>query len=1099
MEEPGRAAAQAASDPCVGAVGAPTGTSSSGMSAPLPRPTAVDRARSLAVRVLGWPWTYVLLAGIGPVLWGRPFGDFLYGQDSSRFLQPFSFNDSPMIPYSYLLSSTFPVPDFTPYFYVDVTIRALDSVGTPPWFAERLVIGLFAGVAAAGVVVLLRAIDGVRERPAPTSGLVVGIVALAYVCNPFTLSVTFWHFEGWTLFLAFLPWLVALVVRLAYDRALPLRLAAVVTLLGIYLAPGAISSFAVPVAVVVVWGLVATVLHRPLDAPLRSGRVARLAVLVGVGLGVEAWSFVPFLLVPNIAYTSNNYVTPQNLGAIYTSASATWGPFPVLTLTAFSWLTRAPSAYGWIALLPAIAAAAIVFPLSILVGSLRLRLSRGTLLVYAMGLTVLPFMIGGVAPVADVNLGLLHLGGPFLVLAGGYYFLGTVYVLFAAVGVYETLLWIRTPPTEPENPPKPFPRAEWHRLRRGIRRHPMATTTVVVALLVVSALPFALGDVYQTSGPNADALPIPPSYEALGDFFGTPATGPDYYVLLLPMSAQDGVFVNVSGSHLLDTGDLLSSYIPYPVLAMNNGPTAEAVENLFANGAPANLTAVLASLHVRYVVDDPFADAGAPSMNRAPDGLPIDYTALRAELRSSLGAPTQVGAFEVYEVPNPVPLGWTAPSLVGIDTANATDALGFVGSVVSAPPGWAESLRTAIWSPDDRLPGWELRPTGVDVPSVAVPIPAGFSAGIVAPNGSWTAPPCGRGACSESGTTFAWDGSTLTVTGPVERTTTRAGDYSADTMPSAQGYCAPPGGHADLAANGSLSGPAVLSAALTLAPPSAENWATFTLSAGSLSLVFQVYATASPAATYLALAADENGVPFAWHNVEVANTIPDGKSVDVTVGWNATVVTASLATGGSTTATAVAFGDADADATNPGVNLSVVPAGPVSLVSANESIQLSGGSFCLQSTDVAQVPDVAYVVAAGPNAPTAAPAVGSSTVTASGDFVLHPGADRYVVLGYPEDALWVGSASGGGGVSDVAGAPLANVYAVSGGENGTAVTLHFRTWILVGLDVSFAEVGGLVTLLAVLAIRARRRQPSAASPPSTPDGPGPALRTVPPP
>ncbi|MFI5414801.1 MAG: hypothetical protein ACHQ16_03940, partial [Candidatus Lutacidiplasmatales archaeon] len=153
----------------------------------------------------------MLLAALGPLYWARPFGDLIYGQDSTRLFQPFSFNDSPMIPYSYLFSSTFPVPDFTTSFYIDSTLRVLGSLGAAPWLAERLVIGVFAGLAAAGAVVLLRAIDAARDHPAAARGWVVGLVALVYVYNPFTLSVTFWHIEGWTLFLALLPWIAALV------------------------------------------------------------------------------------------------------------------------------------------------------------------------------------------------------------------------------------------------------------------------------------------------------------------------------------------------------------------------------------------------------------------------------------------------------------------------------------------------------------------------------------------------------------------------------------------------------------------------------------------------------------------------------------------------------------------------------------------------------------------------------------------------------------------------------------------------------------------------------------------------------------------------
>jgi hypothetical protein len=218
------------------------------------------------------------------------------------------------------------------------------------------------------------------------------------------------------------------------------------------------------------------------------------------------------------------------------------------------------------------------------------------------------------------------------------------------------------------------------------------------------------------------------------------------------------------------------------------------------------------------------------------------------------------------------------------------------------------------------------------------------------------------------------------------------------------------------------------------------------------------------------------------------------------IDWNATTATASLTGGGTTTRTILAFGNPTADATNPGFNGSVVPPSPVSLTRASESIQLVGGAFCLQAATVAQLPAVSFVVAAGPGAPSGSGSSTSSSVTSSGDFVLHPGAARYVVLGYPEDPLWVGSVSGGGSLGTVGGAPFANVYLLSATGNGSVVTLHFRTWILIGLDVSFAEVGGLVSLLVVLAIRARwgKRSLPAESRPNTSDAPVPATPPAPP-
>jgi hypothetical protein len=132
------------------------------------------------------------------------------------------------------------------------------------------------------------------------------------------------------------------------------------------------------------------------------------------------------------------------------------------------------------------------------------------------------------------------------------------------------------------------------------------------------------------------------------------------------------------------------------------------------------------------------------------------------------------------------------------------------------------------------------------------------------------------------------------------------------------------------------------------------------------------------------------------------------------------------------------------DAGNARFNTAAAPAAGVSLTTANETISLTGGAFCLRSTDVTQRPNVAYLVATGPGSPNASSVGTSSSVTASGDFQIDVAGGRYAVLGYPYDPLWIASA--GVPVSNVLGAPFANVVAVSGGGNGTVVTLHFHTF-----------------------------------------------------
>ena len=1062
----------------------------------------ITQVRNAAARWPYGPWPFVVVAALGPLLWGRPYGDLLFGQDSTRLFQPFSFNDSPFIPYSYLYSSSFPVPDFTPYFYIDGTLRLVDDIGSPPWFSQRLVLGLFAGLAAGGVVLLIRAIDSARQPPARSSGLAAGLVALVYVYNPFTLSVSFWHVEGWTLFLAFLPWVVTLAVRTSMGPRPPWRFAAVVTLVGIYLAPGAISSFAVPVALVVVWGVLAAWLAVPVSSAGWRRPVVRTALLLAVGLGVELWSFVPFLLIPNIAYTSNNYVTPANLLATYRGASATWGPYPVLTLTAFSWLVQTPSAYPWIGLFPSIAGAAIVFPLAAVLGARGLRRSPGALLVYAVALSALPFMVGHIAPVTDLNERLLRVGGPFLVLVGGYYFLGPVYVLLVVVALRETLR--RGSPAPPEGPTRgrfPSVRRRWRRFVDSASRPSGAVTIGLAVLLVVCAAPFALVDVYQTKGPNADAVAVPPGFETLGDYLGSASQGPEFYTLILPMSAQNGVYVDIGGRQFLDTSNLLASYIPTPILETNNGPQAAAIEDWLAAGPPANIGAVLANLHVRWVVMNPFANSSAPNMNRAAGGGAIDYLAWEDALFRNLGSPTAVGPFSVFHVPGPIPLGWSTPDLAGVDTPTDAGALALIGAVRNGTSPWVRALDASLWAPNGTLPGWSIRPAAVRSTYATLAVPTGYQASLVDRSGNWTPPPCASGQCTRNGTLYAWSGSELTATGPVERSTARPGDFGTTVPPSPSGYCTASGTSLTLRGSGEVSGPALLSANVSLTSPAPDNWASLELDSGNISLVAQAYQNGSTGVANIGLNALYHGVSYVWHNAYLPAPVATGADWVLGLAWNSTTAFATVNDSDGVTGVSLAFGTPNDDATNPGFNPVAAPAGEVSVPRANLTASFSGGGFCLRTASVAQRPEAAFLVATGP-APVTPISVGNeSSVTPNGDFVLHPVSAGYAVLGFPDDPLWTYSATGNVPLASVAGAPFANVVRLGANASGESVTFHFRTAILVGLEGSWFEVGGLTVFVAAVTVRrVQRGIPRAEmSPTSTSDAPASAPPRDPPP
>ncbi len=650
------------------------------------------------------------------------------------------------------------------------------------------------------------------------------------------------------------------------------------------------------------------------------------------------------------------------------------------------------------------------------------------------------------------------------------------------VGLREVFWRDRAPPS-PDPPPVGWqPRLV--RWSRAARRPSGVATIAIAALLLVSAAPFATASVYQTRGPNADTFALPPSFGELGAFFGTPPGGADYYVLVLPMSAQNGVYVDLGGHQFLDTSNLLATFVPYPVLETNNGPTAAAVEELLATGVPRDLAAVLANLHVRYVVDDPYENRTPMTMNEAPNGASIDYDAVLAALPGALGAPAHVGTFSVFSVPSAIPLGWSTSELVGIDSVSDADALALIGGVTSGPPGWSNALAGALWAPNGTLPGWELRPRPVAAPTANLSVPAGDSATAVNASGRWAPVPCATGTCAENGTEFTWTGATLSVEGPVERTTTRTGDYRTNGPPSSEGYCEPSGDEVDLPDDSAGLRPGVPHRDHLPGRSGREQLGERGTHLGKPHPAAPGVRASGPGPGDIGLSAAENGTSFAWHNVDLPAHLTNGTPWTMTLEWNASSAYGELAAGNASATTWLLFGNSGQDAVDPGSALADAPPGPVALTTANESIVLQGGAFCLQSASAVAPAGVSFLVDTGPGAPTG-PTVGTtSSVSATGDVSVQASGE-FVVLGYPYDPLWTSAANSGATTTEVDGAPLANVVELS--SPGETVTFHFRTAILDGLYASFVEAAALVAAVVFLTLRRRRAAGRSGPPTSTPD------------
>ena len=224
---------------------------------PPPRPQWADRLHRIWARHAGW--FVPLLAALLPLLWlARDGSSYIYGQDSQSFLQPFAISHDPLVPFSYDFSQSYPIPFYVSGFYVSASVYILNFLTGSSTGSEHILLFGFAALGALGMWDLLR-VTGTRWfGPSAGGPLRRGLVVAFYLVNPFTLTVVWWHVEGWTENYVFLPWLLSALLLIYWDGRLSWARGSVVVLLSLLLAEGVGGAFGIPIGylfLVVILGL----------------------------------------------------------------------------------------------------------------------------------------------------------------------------------------------------------------------------------------------------------------------------------------------------------------------------------------------------------------------------------------------------------------------------------------------------------------------------------------------------------------------------------------------------------------------------------------------------------------------------------------------------------------------------------------------------------------------------------------------------------------------------------------------------------------------------------------------------------------------------
>ena len=1049
-------------------------------------------SRSAGQSWFGACWSAAVGFIIGTLVLMRNGGGLLYGEDSSIISGAFSFNHSPVIPYSYLYSQTFPVPDNAPYFFQDLVVWLLDRLIGDPALLQRLFMLGWFGLAAIGIWLVTGTLNSAWYGTRKSNTIPRTCAVLAYLANPFSLSVIWWHIEGWTQFYVFLPFLFWVILEIYISESVQFQKVALVCFLGLILAPGLTGTFSVPIAGIVIIFLAADLVRAHFEHIEWRTRMWRTLELLVIPLLLFGWDFIPYLLLPSQAYTSSGYVTAQNIVAQFYRSSTTTGFLNDLRMVGFSWLLSVPGAYPWGRGLWLLLIGGTLLALLFGFGAMWVRTRRGLGLLYIIALLAVFASAGANGIATPVNRWALGLGGPFLILANSYYFVLEAYVLVVCIAVFLFLVelpqliehsvrWVRRkferllafrPGSKREGWGTALIHPAVPRRRKSTRTSRVVAGATVVLVLVA---PVVLYGIYQPAGANIDTFDLPTDFSDLQTYLTSNYSGPDLNVLVLPMSSLNALPTTIGNESFIDSSYLFSNFIPYPVLCANVGPLSAALMDWFAQSNLTGLLTILRALHVGFVVVDPYANQSSYFVSTAPDNSPVNWSHVESQLLQQLGPPANVGAFRVFTVSDVVPMAWATTSLGTVSTSGLVQFLQFLGAVRATGPlsNW---LGTAVWAGGIAAGNETLVPLKVTGPEESLALLNNSTPMAVLLNGSTV-------GVSDSGA--PWLSLQLHKSGPIrllsllvptQANLTNSSNVVTDMDRTESGYHSMGGTSAELRYRDPVSGPGILQSNFSIAPGAPQNWVTYFLTAGALTIRIQFYTNSTANFSSLGISAEVNGLPFAWNDLNLPwGAAPSSLSLTAWVNQSSIFAgVTDLRTGAIVNETLFTTGTSALER-NPGYNGSVAMGGLPTPQSLNLSIESVGPNLNLGAMSYFAQPRVAYLISAP--ASLNASLIGSSPdVSSTGSwslsFAVPLGSDVAIVLALPGFGAWAAS-SNAGTLTRAGLNPVSNVFVFHPTvQPGTfaIVTLNFRNLIDTGLVVGIAEFFATAAVLVAAVV-----------------------------
>jgi hypothetical protein len=1051
----------------------------------------------------------ILIVALLPIVWLYPFNTILYGTDSYHFVNPFSYNFDTLRQYGYLTNPSFPVPDSAPLFYIEGFTFGLGALGLPYFLVQRVAILVGSLVGTVGIYRLTGTLNRIAGRGVISGFAPRTLVALVYLMNPYTLSLIWWHFGNYSLFYLFLPFLLSTCLQACYFLRVPVVEYSILVVLGILLAPGLSGGFAIAVAFVIVY-FVLIILVRSFQGSIHwKTATYRITALVTLAVALLAWTVLPYVLIPNYQLTSTGYLTGSNTLSSFYAESATTSLWNVSRLVAYSWLYFDSSAYPWIAWFPVVSIVAAFVPAALAVGVLLGRRMPGVAPLAILGLAVLAFTIGSNPPTGSLNRWLVGIGGPFAVLADGYYVLGEIYVvIFCALGYIGLVSASRvfasatnscvlskegshSPGTSPRDRDSAVTRhrARW---RYGVSRPAFATLFIglfVGGLLVFSA-PFITDRVYQSEGSNIDSFVVPPSYFELQSYFAGTGSSGSFYVLMLPLSSAPGsYYASINNQSYDDSTNLLASFIPYPLIWCNNSPTATGLENLFTWSGVKSVLPVLQELSIGWVVYNPYVESTSYYSTHAPNGQLVNESWILSLLEDDLGAPKTVGEFKVFVVPNATRILSVRPNLTISTLPTYEDYLHLLASFGPNDQDITQVLSASLWAPAPVHGTGQIEYSPVASPSNHLTLPSGVGIALVNQTGFGVPVPDTDTGNLSSGVYLSPNRTSLSVTDSIQESLANSSTIVTNMLSANGSYYTM--GHADsyLTYANATKTPSVTQLDMRLPNLTTQNWIDLDLVAGSLEIVTELYLDPLTSHYNLGSTAYYVGRPYAWDDVLLAgDSVPS--ELNVTQWVNASAIDVEVS-GPQVAPSALTLNFSRGSFGTPSDwrNLSNAPKTEANLQNATESIQTFNASVEVPLFDVfAQ--NVIVGVLTSSYGFSAVPVATSTSTDLSGNFhvtidPVKPVEGFYIVLNYPSSYLWLAD-SDTTEFERIGAIPFQNVFTnttPSVLRPGVTVefTVSFNVSINDGLYASWAELAIVIFLPLVVVILNRRRRGRCAS------------------